>query len=167
MLNQKGVSFVETILYIAIISLVMTAFFNFSLSNNTVYTKTYMAEDVHSNLRYALSVMSKRIRAANSVNTAQSNLGGDPGTLSLAMSDSLYNPTIFNLNHDDGALYLTEGLGYPVALTTQDIYISKLIFNYLEDHGQEAVQIEITGERRGSSQEYNYTESVQTAVALR
>lgn len=165
--SQDGISFIEALLYVAIVSMVMGAFFSFSLSNNIAYTKTIVTEDVHANLRYVLDIMSQRIRTAIGVNAGASLFETDPGVLSLAMYDPLYDPVVFNLDQDDGTLYITEGLGFPTVLTTEDIYISNLIFKHFEERGQEAIIIEITAERRGDSQEYRYTQSARTAVSLR
>jgi len=165
--SQKGVSMVESILYVAIIALLLQTFFSFSLSNNRAYVKTYVIEDVHTNLRHALNIMSDRIKKAKSINTAASIFDSDPGTLSIAMPNPLEDPTIFYLNQDDGVLYIDQGLGYPQAITTSDIYVANLAFKSLAEKGAQGVIIEVTAERRGDSNEYEYFQNVKTAVTLR
>jgi len=90
-MNQKGFTFIELIIYIAIfavISLVLTDFF---ITLAKVRAQTEARGEVRQNLARTMERLSQVIHSASGVNSASGN------TLSLAMTDSAKNPTIFTV----------------------------------------------------------------------
>lgn len=166
----KGFTLIETLIYIAVIGLVVSSFVVFSVSVSQSGNKTFVTQEVHANARHALDIMSGRIRASTGVNTEASTFGSDPGVLSLSMAASGSNPTVLSLSGDDGVLQITEGVGSAVALTSDEVKVTNLVFTNLTPTGaRESIRIQMTVayNNAGSDVEYSYSKSFQTAVSLR
>ncbi len=166
---KKGFTLIEVLIYITIIGVVVSGFIVFALSINSSRSKTYVAQEVQANARTALDLISQKIRAATGVNVASSTFDVDPGLLSLAMASSTQNPTIVDLNQDDGVLQITASTSNPVAITSDEVKVTNLVFTNLTPSGERGnIRIEITVEYAGDgSKEYEYSQSLQTAVSLR
>jgi len=166
-LCKKGTSFIEIIIYVAIVGMLITTFITFSLYIHDAYNKSYTVQEVHANARVSLDLISHRIRAATSVNVDDSVFDSDPGVLSLEMNNPLIDPTVFNLDEDDGVLYMTEGVGLPVAITDGWISINNFVFTYLEDRGVESVIMDMNVDHPGDSKGFIYFDEVSAATTLR
>lgn len=170
-LRSDGFTLVETLVYITIIAMVVVAFVSFSISVSNSRNKAYVVQEVQANARTTLDLISQRIRAAVGVNTGSCTFGSDPGVLSLAMAEETENPTIIDLDQDNGSLQITQGLGDPVLITSNKVKVTNLVFTNLTPLtvDRENIRVEITLEydNAGSDIEYTYSQSLQTAVSLR
>ena len=167
---RKGFTLIETMIYIGIISTIFFSFVMFALSIGNSKAKTIAVQEVQSNGRLALEVLTNRIMSANAVNIGTSTFGSDPGVLSLGMDDTAKNPTIINLTVNDGFLQITEGLSAPVALTTDKVKVTNLVFTNLTGAAARKnirIQMTISYVNPSGDVNYNYTENFQTAVSLR
>jgi len=106
---SRAFTLIETIIYIAILGMVVSAFVFFSLSVSGSRNKTYAVQEVQANARMALELISQKIRSADKIIFASSTLGADPGRLFLSMASSSLNPTIIDLSSDNGTLRIMEG----------------------------------------------------------
>lgn len=168
--KSRGFTLVETIIYIAIIGFVATSFIYFGVAISDYRAKAYVVQEAQTNLRMALDVISKKIRSANDVNIEQSIFDADPGVLSLSMDDVDKNPTVISLDQDDGILQITEGTSSPVAIISNEVKVSNLVFKNLTSTSSiENIGAEITLDYNnyGQDVEYNYTEDIETSVSLR
>ena len=168
--RDAGFTLIEVLIYIAIIGAVVGSFVMFSLAISSSRNKTYVAQEVQANARTAQELISQRIRAATGVNVVASTFGLDPGVLSLAMADPTKNPTVINLDQNDGVLLITEGAASPVAITSDEVNVTNLVFGDLTSSGARAnIRIEITVAFNNSpgDVEFDYSQSWQTAVSLR
>jgi Tfp pilus assembly protein PilW len=169
-IKNSGFTFIETLIYIMIISTVVVAFVSYSVSVPKAKSKTYVIQEAQANGRLAIDVVSQKIRAAIGINNGTSTFGSDPGVLSLAMADSSKNPTIIDLSQDDGALRIKEGTGDPVNITTARIKIKNLVFyNLTPSNGNGVINVRLTLEYNNPSgaKEYSYSQTLETTVSLR
>lgn len=167
---QKGFSLIELIIYLAIVSGVVLSMVLFSLSVSGSRAKTYVAQEVQANARVALNIISQKIKLANGVNMGVSIFGLDPGVLSLSMADAAKNPTVIDLDQDNGVLQIKEGVSSPVAITSDEVKVTNLVFTNLTSTGaRENIRIEFTVEYNNPSGDirYDHSRSLQTAVSLR
>ncbi len=132
--SQSGVSLIEMLIYIAIVSVLALAFSNFALDVTGTSTKARVKQDVVQNARFGLERINQAIREANGVNTGSSTFGISPGVLSLSMDNAAVNPTVFDIS--GGVLRITEGVGSPEELTQSDLSVSSLIFTDLSVTGR-------------------------------
>ncbi len=168
-MGEKGFTLIETIIYVAITGLVLAGFVVFAFSISGSRDKSYVISEVGANSRMALDVISQRIRNAKEVNVS-SIFDSDPGVLSLEMADPSKNPTIINLNQNDGVLQIVEGTTAPAAVTSDEVKITNLVFNNLTSGSErENIRVILTVEFNNLSGDvdYNYSQSFQTAVSLR
>lgn len=167
---QRGFSFIEVIIYIAIMAFAVVAIASFSISIANSRNKNYVVQEVQANQRGALNIITQRILAAEGVNVAFSTFNTDPGVLSLKMADAAKNPTIIDLNTDNGVLQITQGVASAVAITADEVKVTNLVFTNLTPTGRrENIRIKITIEYDNPSgdQEFEYSQSLQTSVSLR
>lgn len=166
----RGFTLIETIIYMAIIGLVVSSFVGFSVTVSRARNKSYASEEVQANARMALDLISQRIRAASSVNTGTSTFNSDPGVLSLAMADAAKNPTIIDLTADDGVLRITEGVNSPVSVTSGRVRVTNLVFTNLTGSGaRENIRVQMTvgyASTAGDT-EFSFSKSFQTTVSVR
>lgn len=169
-LNNKGFTFIETIIYIAIIGTVVASFVAFSMSISNSRNKTYVVSEVQANARIAMDLITQKIRMSSGVNIASSTFDTDPGVLSLSMTSSTLDPTIIDLTLDNGLLQIKEGANDAVSLVSNNIKITNLVFkNFTVSSTRENIGIEMTVEYNSNSDDvnFNYLQSLQTNVNLR
>lgn len=167
---HRGFTLIETLIYIAVVGMTVTSLVLFTVSLSNSRTKTYVVQEVHANTRVALDTMERTIRNAESVEVASSTFGVDPGVLVLRMADPLKDPTVIQLDADDGALIISEGEGDAVSLTSSQAVVQNLVFtNLTASSSREHIRIEMTMgfKNLGDRVEYTYTQDVQTAVSVR
>ncbi|MDA2922329.1 type II secretion system GspH family protein [Patescibacteria group bacterium AH-259-L07] len=169
--SHKAFTLIEILLYTAIIGVIVVSFVTFSISISDSKNKAYVATEVQENARMALKVISQKIRAADDVDIGASVFGSDPGVLSLSMADASRNPTIIELDSDNGSLQITEGVNNPVQITTNRVNVTNLVFTNVtpSNVSRESIHIQITVAYNNASGdiEYTYSQSLQTAVSLR
>ncbi len=170
MKNKKGFTLIELIIYIAIIGLIMSSFVSFSIIMANSRNKNYAAREVQANFRNILDIVTRKVKEANSINMGASIFGSDPGVLSLSMDDPSKDPTIIDLDQDDGVMQITEGTSNPVAITSNEIQVTNLVFENLSGTSpRNNIRIQLTLEFNGedNDQNFNYSEDFQTAISLR
>ncbi|MBL7057968.1 hypothetical protein ISS03_01405 [Patescibacteria group bacterium] len=165
--SQKGTSFIEMLLYVAIMALVLISMVAFSLSIHSSYVKNYVSQQVHDNLRVALYYITTRIKLSNGLNETNSLLDVDPGVLYLNTFDPFTNPIVFSLDQDDGSLYLSEGVSVPLPVTSDEIQFTKFIFSKVNSKGRDSIRIVLRAEAKGDTIEHRYAQEIYTTVSLR
>ncbi|MFH1790265.1 MAG: type II secretion system protein [bacterium] len=167
-LNKKGFTFIETIIYTVIIGGVIVSFISFALSIQSSREKNYIIQETQANNRMALQAITNKIRMANGINSSTSIFGSDPGIISLNMASPSQDPTIIDLNQDDGVLRIKEGAQDAYAITSSKVQISHLIFtNFTSSSERENIGIEITARYEGDDANYTYEQSLKSSVSLR
>lgn len=165
--DEKGFTLIELIIYLTILSIVMSSFLYFSLAILNYRNKSRAIEEVQANERMAINLISQKIRSAKSVNFSQSVFNSHPGSLSLAMDDIGRSPTLINL--DNGKLQISEGLSQPVSITSDRIIVSDLVFFDLTGSSSIANIGFILKTNYADNQDPNflYSNILRSAVSLR
>lgn len=166
---SKGFTLVEILIYITLISGAMISFTTFVISISNSRNKVYVEQEVQANARIAFNLISQTIKSASSVNIASSTFAVDPGVLSLSMNESEENPTIINLNEDDGFLQIKKGSNAAIPIISDEVKITNLVFtNLTSDNTRENIRIEMTAEyKKNESVYFQYSTDLQTTVNLR
>jgi type II secretory pathway pseudopilin PulG len=165
----RGFTLFETLIYIAIIGMVMVSFVSFSMSISDSRNETYTVSEVQANARLSISIINQKIRGAAGVVTARSIFDTDPGYLYLTVASSTLNPTIIGLNQDDGILGIKEGSNATSSITSDEVKVTNLVFTNLTNLATvENIRTQITiGYISTSSPQFNHSQSVQSATSLR
>lgn len=167
---SKGFTLVELLIYLAIVSVALTAMVRFSLVMTDARNKNFVIQEVQANSRNAILEISRIIKDSTDVNVPGSEWDIDPGELRLTRNDSLLSPTIIRLDGDNGNLEIVEGLNPPVRLTSNKVRVSNLVFsNFSGDNQRETIKVELTVEYNNSTNDvdFDYSQSLQTSVGLR
>jgi type II secretory pathway pseudopilin PulG len=167
---QKGITLIESVIYIAIIGLIMTSFVGYSLNVSNNREKIFVEQTVQDNLRNSLLLITQKVRDASSVNIGNSDFNTNPGLLYLNNDDVLKNPTIIYLDGSDKKIKIKEGTNATSSITGNYINISELTFNNLTGSNQrQNIQVFITIEylNPDSSSLYGFTQSATTTINLR
>jgi putative endonuclease len=168
--NSAGFTLIETLIYIAIIGIVISSFVGFSVSVSDARGKTYVVQEVQANTREALSTVRSALREATDVHTASSVFGTDPGYLSLAMASSTLDPTNIGLDSDNGVLGIKRGTSATTSVTSSEVNITNLVFtNFTSSTTRENIRMELTVEYNNTSTSsiYNYVQTATTTTSLR
>lgn len=134
--SQKGFTLVEFLLVLAIFSLVIVATAGFFIMTLQGRAKAQVHIEVQEQARLALERITYEIRRANGVNSASG------GTLSLSMSSSSRNPTVFSLTN--GTLFMTQGTGSSTPLTSSYASVTSLSFTNLSSGKSKNILIAMT-----------------------
>lgn len=168
-MKSKGFTLIELLIYLAIVSVVLTSLVMFSISIAAARSKTFVAQEVQSNGRYALNLISQKIRTAGSIDNSQSVFNSHPGILTLNMSDPDDHPTVIQLN-ENNQITITSGGTSPIAITSNQVSVTNLTFTDLTGDSERAnigISLDIQYYNPGASSDYDYQDSWATAVSLR
>lgn len=159
-----GFTLIETVIYIAIISVFLVSVIQFSTNVIRTGEKARVMNEVQQNARFALERITREIRSADSVNIGASTFDSHPGVLSISKGGA---NTVFDLS--GGVLRITEGAGSPVNLTTGSVNITNLVFeNFSVINRTQNIRISITVEHSASdSLEYVTSKTFNTSVVIR
>ena len=169
MRSLKAFTFLEVILYVAIISIFLVTSILFSW--DVVYggIKSNTQQEVSYNLRLVSSRISYETRNAVSVNSVGLS------SISLESSDSSRNPTVIDLNAGQVRIGYGNSGGCPIAnpcaLTSNRVNVTSLNFENLTDVEEKAIIIkfEIVLEHVNPSNQANWekSQSYSSSVELR
>jgi len=161
--NNHGVSLVETLIYVAILSLIISGLFSFSLTISANRNKAYAVQEVQSNIRSMVTAVKADMRAATAVTSPTA--GNTGPTLILDMGT---NPDI-TYSVVDNVFYRTAGVGDPVAISTSRSAISGLIFkNLATTNDRDNIElIAVITYADGSSRDFSYSQNLQTTFSTK
>jgi hypothetical protein len=136
---NKGVSILETVLYIAIFAMIAL------LTVHTVLAFTRAVGEIR-NTRHtiresaiAMERIIREIRATESIDTAASVFGSHPGKLILTnASDTL------TFSFSNGNIFLQKNSESAVSLTSDATTVTNLVFTHLTAANSEAIRIAMT-----------------------
>lgn len=120
---QSGFTMIETLLYIAIISVIVTSFVLYGWNIIQGGAKSSHQEEVSSTARYVSQRIKYEIRNASAINSVSAT------EISLAEIDSAKNPTV--ISFATGQITVKQGTGATVAINPSSTNISSFVFtNY-------------------------------------
>lgn len=129
--RQKGFTLLEVLLYVAIISVVITAIVLFAW--NIIYggVKTTRLGEVNYASRYVSERIKYEIRNSSGITTGSSNFGVNLATtagskITLTKANAAKNPTVIDVS--SGQLRIAVGANPVINLTPTNISITNLTF---------------------------------------
>lgn len=173
--STAGFTYVELILYTAIVSLVMVSLILFAWNVIGGGVKSSTEEEVYSQARYLSERVKYEIRNASDVNFALSNFGTNLATNSVAqlylVATGSANPVVFNVAN--GYLRVSVGASSPVALNSNDTKITNLTFTNYTSADSKTKNIQFTLSissnfpNAGLRQEYYDSATLESDAELR
>jgi len=168
-INKRGFTLIETLIYIAVIGLISGSFVAFGSSVSSARNKTYAAQEVQSNVRFALEIISNQIRSSSGINVPASVWNANNGKLVLTNAELNKNPAIIDLD-EEGRLRLKLGSADPIFLTSPRVKVDRLYFyNFSNENERENIGLEmsVVYRQEASSAEFGFRQDVKTAVSVR
>jgi len=162
---NNGFTLIESIIYIAIIGTVVVAFITFSLSIGGNRNKAFVWQEVQTNARTAIDLMSQKIRMATDVISPLAST--TESILELDMPAPSSNVIFMVMGNQ---LYLIESGVATTTITSSEVNIANLSFTNMSETGErENIKINMTTEYDNSSGDidYEYSYEVETSVSVR
>lgn len=129
-MKQKGFTFIELLLYIAILSIILTSLVTFAWNAIDNSGKSTTQQEIASNARFVSERLLYEIRKAVDINTATSNFGinlATDQTKQLSLKENAPNdPTLINVV--SGKIQIKQGAAAAVALNSTDTTVTDLTF---------------------------------------
>lgn len=142
---KKGVTIVEMIVYVAILSLIATAFVTMSINMLSLKSKTVSQQEIGSNLRFISQKINYEIRNAKAISATTAT------SITLTTVDGSRSPTVFDLSGGDIRMGFGSG-GFcpttsPCVLNSSMVNISTFSVIDMSDAGgnTENVKYVLTG----------------------
>jgi len=167
MKNNRGFTLIELILYIALVSIFISAAITFAWDIIYGRAKSQVQLEVLQNLKLVSQKINYEIRSASAINSVTAT------SLSLASLDAAHNPTVIDLNA--GAVRIGYGAdancpsSSPCSVTSNLVNVSSLTFSDLSTSVVDNIAYSLTIEANnlGGRQEWQFTKSYRSAVTRR
>jgi Tfp pilus assembly protein PilW len=164
-LNTKGFTLIEFLLYTIILAmvLILAGGFLWDIIFGNIKETSY--QEVQQNGRFALSKITQEIKKATGVNTPPP--GSSSNNLLLAMANPSLHPTVFDVV--DGKLRITQGSNGPYELTSDQVAVTNIQFtdlSYTGTPGTIRMEMTIDYVNPMNRNEYTASASFKSTVSL-
>ena len=151
---SRGFSVIETLIYVAILGVVVSTAIYFLANTFKTYSKIYAQKEVAVNIQYALDMLTEEIRFSKNIYSPTSAFDQDNGQISVETSQN--PPTgettaFIDFYLDNGRIYMKKEGQDTLPLTSNQVKINKLKFTLLNPaNAPEGTQIFIEGQYNSS-----------------
>jgi prepilin-type N-terminal cleavage/methylation domain-containing protein len=165
MSTKRGFSLFELLIYITILSILVVAISNTFISLSRSRGQSQAKAEVNSAIRFATELLRQDIKNASAISTP--SLGTPTGTLTLTRAGVTI---VYDIS--SGVLRRKEGAASPINVTTANITVSTPTFTRLENTNtlfsttDISIKIAMTFSYAGTGVGWNYSDSLQTVVAV-
>ncbi|MAZ40570.1 hypothetical protein CL654_00425 [bacterium] len=163
---KKGVTLIELLLYISIVGIIVGASIVLLITVQSSSTKNDSLVVVEEHGHNIIETITQAVRRADSVTGLVQ--GATSTTLTLVMSDSSINPTVFELA--SSTVQVTEGAGAITPLLPVEVQVTNLLFrNTTSTTSNAVIEIELSLLRVSSStrNEFDYNEDFYGVASTR
>lgn len=163
MKTERGFTFIELILYVAIVTIILSALVPFAWSAIETGVKSAVQQEVNANARYISERIKYEIRNATGINSVAA------ASISLATSTPATNPTVIDLLA--GNIRIKQGAASAVNLNSANTVINSLTFtNYTSlDNKTKHIQFVMTVAAffAAARQEYQNSVVIESSAEVR
>jgi hypothetical protein len=152
--SESGFTYIEMLLYVAILGLMLTTMVNFGLVMIGGSAKSSTTEEVSGNARFISEKILYEIRNASGVNSVSTS------SISLATFDAPSNPTIIDISGTN--IRIKEGSGAVIQLNSTNTSITNFTFtNYTSaDNKTKHIGFSFTANANFGSTRQEYTKAI-------
>ncbi|QQG45985.1 MAG: prepilin-type N-terminal cleavage/methylation domain-containing protein [Candidatus Niyogibacteria bacterium] len=165
-MNKKsGVSLIETVIYVAILAVLIVFTVNTILTMSSVYARARLIRRVAFDSETALERVTREIRLASSVDDGASSFDVNPSRVVLNTIKSFEDPTpeIKEFYLSGSRLAFREGAGAEKFLTSDDTDVSSFVVNKIQTQHSQALKITLIIEASGGKNQISRN-FYQTAI---
>ncbi len=163
--NSRGVTLIETILYMVFLVLIVGVIVQMVIAIGGVYRNIKLTRELESSGTIAMESMLREIRNASNVVVSESAFEVNPGILMIAGVDENLNPYNIAFNISSDVVQVSKNGDTPVALTSSSGLVSYLLFTHVTNANSEGVRIEL--EMSGTSGSSSKSERFYGFAVLR
>ena len=147
--TAEGFSLVEMLVYIAILSIMVSSLVMTSVSLLTTFGRLVASEDIAQASVVSLERITRELRFANAVDVGASTLGTttSPGVLVLNTIDDGGSPTTVTVTLTGDRITFAQGGGATSPLTHDTVIITDLFFIHTAGVNTEAINVSFTASR--------------------
>lgn len=138
-LRKRGFSLVETLVYLAVMVLMVTACIGIFSSLNTILARNAVERELTTSASVTLERMLRDLRAADIVDLTPSTFNVSPGTLTLVQGTTT---TAYTLT--GGSVFVTVNGASPYPLTGDQVTVDSLVFSRYATSTIELVRVALT-----------------------
>ncbi|MEI6228437.1 MAG: prepilin-type N-terminal cleavage/methylation domain-containing protein [Candidatus Saccharibacteria bacterium] len=163
---KKGFTLIETLLYMAILSVVIVALSSFLFLSYTSRVKASVIAEVEQQGSQTLNLITQNIR--NSASITAPALGNSGASLTLTEYAGANSPTVFD--QSGNTMRITEGASAAVNITSNRVVVSNLSFQNLTRFGTPGnvkVSFTLTHINPDNRGEYIYSKNFTATASLR
>jgi Tfp pilus assembly protein PilE len=158
-----GFTFIELILYVAVVAMLLAAVVPFAWNVIETGIKSSVQQEVTANGRFISERIVYEIRNASGINSVSAT------AISLATTSPATNPTVIDLS--GGNIRITQGTGNAITLNSSNTVISDLLFTNLTslDNKTKHIMFALTVDALFTTtrQEYQNSITIETSAELR
>ncbi len=165
MKNQKGFSLAETMIYVAVMCIVMTVLIRYTLNLLNTRAKVRAMSEVEYNAALIIASLNNTANNATGIDEASSRFEADPGRLTLEGAEDI----TFTLTSDDGQVTRQVDDQDATILSTSRVAVKNLTFTNLtteEDTGIIQVEFTLSYNDGGNGPYYQFEQEFQTAIRI-
>ena len=153
-IKEKGFTFIELILYVAILTIILSALVPFAWNAVETGVKSAVQQEVNANARYISERIKYEIRNSTGINSVAAT------SISLATSTPATNPTIIDLSA--GNIRIKQGAGSTMNLNSANTVVNSLTFtNYTSGNNKtKHIQFVMTVAASFAAARHEYQDSV-------
>ena len=142
---KRGFSLIENVLYVVLLSLVMSIIVGMLISLSGVYKNIKLTRELESSGSIVMETILREVRNASNVVVTGSNFGANPGILIIAGVDESAIPyeITFDLLVASSTVRMSKNGSTPVALSSRSATTSLLLFTRLINANSEGVRVEL------------------------
>ncbi len=160
---DAGFTFIEAILYVSIVSIILTSLIPFAWSIIETGSKSAVQQEVSSNARYISEEIKYQIRNASGINSVSAS------SISLSESLSTINPTVITWTAPN--VTIKQGTGATIQLNSNDTNISSFTFtnNISGDNATKNISFLFTAQQTytGARQDFSSSITIQSSAEVR
>jgi len=163
---RRGMSLLELLIYIAILSGLMVVVSDAFLTLSKGRGQAEARSEVNATLRFAQEKIRQDIKNATTVNVPVSGTASSTLDITVGGVSVVYNIL-------QGQVWRNEGVATSTAITGTEVYIYDMNFNRVENYNSTlaatttAVQTAMSARYNATSTDWTYSDSLRTTVTLR
>src|SRR3989338_9690143 len=139
--KHRGVSLLETLIYIAILASILAVVVNTLIATNLSFARIRLSKEISVSAGTVLERISSEIKKAKQVDQMASVFNVNPSVLTLSTTDDNDNPITILFSVNNGVLQITRDGADLGALTAESITVSNFTLSFIDTGRSNAVTI--------------------------
>jgi type II secretory pathway pseudopilin PulG len=164
--KKSGFTLIESLMYFSILAILLVVIGSILFQVLLGKIKAETIQEVSQNARIVTERIADRVRNAQSITTP--SIGQTSSSLSLSMTDTSKNPTVFDVSN--GRLRIKEGSASAQNITSDEVSISALSFtnvSYTSTPGTVRIALTLSASNTSLLKAYTYQDTFYTTVTIR